>query len=413
MLKIVPDNFFAQSSERMTDARFDLSTRETHMGILTLCTSALVLALSCVSLAGCDQKANAVAPDGQVASVNAGVLVPAGAMHSARAAHTATALPDGRVLLVGGMTGEENTAAGAELYDPVSGPLTPIEPMRTPRHSHASTLLRNGTVLITGGYNAAGEYLRSAEIFTPATNAFRSVAAMNTARAGHLAVLLKDWRVLLIGGVGDGWTFLSSAEIYDPSTASFSATGAMGVPRESHAAVRMADGRVLVVGGHQGRRANIRIYSSAEIYDPKTGEFSPAGDMNVRRHKHDAVLLHDGKVLITGGTDEHDSSGVYASTEIYDAHTGRFQPGAAMQLPRYKHRGTSVLLPDGRVLLAGGATRAEVYDPKKNRFSLVGGAAHLAGQFSASAALSDGRVLITGGYGESRGPRSDAWVYRP
>jgi hypothetical protein len=285
--------------------------------------------------------------------------------------------------------------------------------MRTPRHSHTATLLPGGTVLITGGYDAAGEYLRSAEIYDPATNTFGSTGAMSSARTGHVAVPLRDGRVLLIGGVGEGWTFLSSAEIYDPATATFASTGSMRVPRGSHAAVPLADGRVLVVGGHQGRPASIQLYTSAEIYDAAAGRFSPAGDMSIRRHKHDAVLLRDGRVLITGGTDERDSRGVYTSTEVYDPRTGEFRPAGAMRLPRYKHRGTSVLLPDGRVLLAGGATQAEVYDPRTDRFSLVDGEARLAGQFSAISPLADGRVVITGGYGNDLVPQSAAWLYRP
>ncbi len=334
-------------------------------------------------------------------------------MGSARAAHTTTVLPDGRVLLTGGMTGDENTAAGAELYDPASGTFTRTGPMRTPRHSHSSTLLSDGSVLIAGGYDAAGDYLQSAELFDPATNTFRRTGVMTGARAGHVAVPLGNGRVLLVGGVGEGWTFLSSAELYDPATASFTPTGSMRVPRESHAAVRLTDGRVLVIGGHRGRQATIQLYTSAEMYDPETGEFSPAGDMTIRRHKHDAVLLRDGRALITGGTDERDSRGVYASTEIYDPRTGDFRATGRMRLPRYKHGGTSVLLPEGRVLLAGGADRAEVYDPRAGTFVLVSGEVHLPGLFSATSPLADGRVLITGGYGGNRGPQSGAWLYRP
>lgn len=232
-------------------------------------------------------------------------------------------------------------------------------------------------------------------------------------RGIEVAVPLRDGRVLIIGGVGDGWVFLSSVEIYDPVLRSFTPTGRMRTERESHAAVLLPDGRVLVVGGHQGRRSAIEIYTSAELFDPATGLFAAAGDMNVRRHKHDAMMLPDGRVLITGGTDERDSRGVYASTEIYDPATAQFRPGSAMLLPRYKHRGTPVLLADARVLLSGGATQAETYDPGTGRSSLVTGDARMAGQFSASALLADGRVLITGGYGENRGPQQEAWLYRP
>lgn len=373
----------------------------------------LTILLSLIAIVGCERQAVAVAREPMPARTKVIALVSAGAMGSARAAHTATALPDGRVLLAGGMTGEENTAAGAELYDPASGAFSRCGPMHTPRHGHTATLLPEGTVLISGGYDAAGRYLDTAEIYDPVANTFGSTGPMASTRAGHIAVPLQGGRVLLIGGVGEGWTFLSSAEIYDPANATFALTGSMRRSREGHAAVALADGRVFVSGGHQGRRSAIELYTSAEIYDPAMGLFSPAGEMNVRRHKHDAILLRDGRVLITGGTDERDSQGVYSSTEIYDPRTGEFHPSAAMRLPRYKHRGASVLLPDGRVLLAGGATQAELYDPGTDRFSLVAGEALLAGQFSTSSQLADGRVLITGGYRENVVPQSGAWLYRP
>ena len=334
-------------------------------------------------------------------------------MQVARAGHTATALPDGSVLVVGGFTTAENRIAGVEIFDPTHERFRAIAPPAVPRQSHSATLLPNGKVLIAGGYDGSGGYLRSAELFDPVSCTFTPTGSMTTARAGHVAVPLLDGRVLLLGGVGTGWTFLSSAEIYDPKSGGFTATGGMSVPRESDPAVRLRDGRVLVVGGHRGRHEAITIYSSAEVFDPKVGRFSPAGDMTMRRHKHDAVLTADGRVLITGGADERDYDGIYLSAEIYDPRSGRFQAIGGMRMGRYKHRGTSVLLPNGTVLLAGGATRAELYDPAAERFVIVGGDARMAGQFSAVAPLPGGRVLITGGYGEGRGPRSDAWIYEP
>ena len=373
----------------------------------------LLIVLGGPSLSGCERQADAVAKEVPGAVAAAGTLVRAGAMGSARAAHTATVLADQRILLAGGMTGEEDTAAGAELYDPVSGTFRATGPMVTPRHSHTATPLSDGTVLVAGGYDARGTYLRSAEIYHPRSGRFTGAGSLREARAGHAGVALRDGRVLLVGGVGEGWTFLSSAELYDPATGTFAPTGGMSLPRESHAAVRLPDGRVLVVGGHQGRGAAIQLHPTAEIFDPDRGTFSAGGSMSVRRHKHDAVLLRDGRVLVTGGADERDDQGVYASTELYDPRRGTFGPGSAMRLPRFKHAGTSVTLADGRVLLAGGAAQAEVFDPRTGGFTAVAGEARLAGQFSAAAPLPGGGALITGGYGGNRGPRREAWIYRP
>jgi hypothetical protein len=329
-----------------------------------------------------------------------------------RAAHTATALVDGRVLVAGGFV-QTGSAKGAEIYEPDSGRFSPLPPMLTTRHSHTGTLLPDGKVLIAGGYGEGTTTLAAAELFDPTTNTFAPTGSLIAARADHVAVLLKDGKVLIAGGLGPGWTFLASAELYDPATGRFSPTGGMAAARESHVAVRLQDGRVLIVGGHNGVRRNLTILASTEIYDPATGVFSQAGDMRVRRHKHDAVLLPDDQVLITGGADERDDRGVYDSSELFDPKTGTFTSGPVMKLGRYKHARSSVLLPSGLVLVGGGAPQAETYDPQTHSFALVPGEPRMAGQFSAVAGLKSGGALITGGYGNGGGPRSSAWLYRP
>lgn len=342
-----------------------------------------------------------------------GSITPIAAMSAPRAAHTATTLADGRVLVLGGFARDDNTDASAEAYDPATGRFAPLRRMVLVRHSHTATVLENGKVLIVGGYAAGNEVVAHAELFDPTTNLFSATGSMYSARAGHVAALLPDGKVLVAGGVGPGWTFLSSAEVYDPATGRFSRTGDMTVARESHVAVGLPDGRVFVVGGHRGRRAEITLYSSAETYDAASRTFRRVGDMRTRRHKHDAVLLRDGSVLISGGSDERDDRGAYTTTELFDPATGRFSPGPSMRRSRYKHAGSSVLLPNGAVLIAGGAGVAEILRPQEGTAELVGGAARLAGQFSAVAPLPNGAVLITGGYGNGTGPRNSAWVYRP
>lgn len=146
--------------------------------------------------------------------------------------------------------------------------------------------------------------------------------------------------------------------------------------RESHTATLLANGKVLIAGGHRGRRADVTVYSSAEIYDAATGKFTGAGDMTRRRHKHDSVLLADGRVLILGGSDERDGNGAYASVEIYDPTRRTFTPTANMNSRRYKLQGTAVLLSNGKVLVAGGADRAELFDPSRNTFTYVAGEMH-------------------------------------
>ncbi len=96
--------------------------------------------LACaVVLPGCGRQGEAVAREAAAPDPGAGVLEPAGTMAGSRAAHTATALPDGRVLLAGGFAGDEGSAAGAEIYDPAAGTYSPAAPMRTPRYGHTAT----------------------------------------------------------------------------------------------------------------------------------------------------------------------------------------------------------------------------------------------------------------------------------
>ncbi len=341
----------------------------------------------------------------------AGTLRETSSMGEARAAHTATSLVDGNVLIVGGFTGDEAHLAGAELFDQQHERFEQLPHLQVMRQSHTATPLRDGRVLIAGGMGEQTQYYDTAYLYDPSTRTFSPTGRMTMARSNHVAILLEDGRVLLAGGTGTGWSFLASAEIYDPPTGTFRATGAMAEPREGHAAVRLQDGRVLVTGGHQGRGSAIQISRTAEIFDATVQRFMPTEAMTICRHKHDAVMLGNGQVLVLGGADESDNEGVYSSVEVYDQAVGEFRSGSPMRLGRYKFRGTSLTLTDGTLLLAGGATRAEVYNPATGKSDIVGGVDQLAGQFSAATLLPGGRVLITGGYGQGRGPRANAWLF--
>jgi len=327
-------------------------------------------------------------------------------------AHTATTLADGRVVVAGGFTDPRHATAGAELFDPRTSRFAALPRMVMLRHSHTASVLPDGKVLLIGGHVAGNSVTASAELYDPATQRFTPTGHLGAARAGHVAVPLADGKVLVAGGVGPNWTFLKSAELYDPVTGRFTPTGDMSVARESHVAVRLLDGAVLIVGGHRDRRAAITIHASAERYDVASGRFRPVGNMTVRRHKHDGVLLADGRVLITGGSDERDDKGMYDSSELFDPRHGTFAAGPRLIHRRYKHAGSSVLLPSGEVLIAGGARQAERFLPTRGHFVPVRSDGSLSGQFSAVAALGTGGVLITGGYGLDHGPQATVWKYR-
>lgn len=328
---------------------------------------------------------------------------------TARAAHTATVLRSGQVLVAGGMADGGDGLASAELFDPLRNAVQPLPSMAEHRIDHTATLLRDGRVLIAGGYD--GRYLRSLELFDPSTRRFRPAGSLTEGRSGHTATLLTDGRVLFAGGVGPGWTFLASAEVYDPATGRSEAVGSLHLPRESHTATLLADGRVLIAGGHAGRRQNMQVHGSVELFSPRSGRFEPAGPLLTPRHKHDAIRLADGRVLIIGGADRTDRN-YYATTEIYDPRTGTAQRGPAMANRRYKIAGTSVLLPDGNVLVTSGARAAELLDVTRWTFREIRGRLPTAFRFAAAASLPGGDVLITGGYSDANRNTAGVWRFR-
>ena len=334
-----------------------------------------------------------------------GSIAPTDSMSIARAAHTATLLPDGKVLIAGGMQRGGSYSKSAELYDPAGGTFTATGSMTTERAGHTATLLPNGKVLIAGGSN--DQWLSSCELYDPATGRFTPAGSLAVRRGGSTATLLRDGRVLFAGGF-DG-DLHSSAEIFDPATATFGPTGRMSVGRSAHTATLLPDGKVLITGG--GARGN--VLASAEVYHPAIGTFTPAGSMLVPRHKHAAVLLSDGKALVLGGSDNRDSRGQYDSAEIYHPATSTFTAAASMRAGRFKIPNAVATLKNGGVLVAGGGAQLEIYDAVARGFTLARGRVDAARYFSTATPLPDGKVLITGGYDSSIVASARGWVFTP
>jgi hypothetical protein len=341
---------------------------------------------------------------------------PAKDMLKPRSAHTATRLLNGNVLIAGG--GEFNTdcsnsfdygpepcpLADAELYDPASGTFSSTGKMVSSLSGHTATLLPNGKVLlISGGGDTRSGSGNNAELYDPGTGLFATTGSLTQIRFSPTATLLADGQVLVAGGIGNNTT-LATAELYDPQTEAFTATGGTGMtmPRRGHTATRLADGRVLITGGYSGNSAT----STAELYDPITRTFTATAIMGTARSGHRATLLANGTVLITGGSG---SGGSLNSAEIYDPASGRFSAAGNMTTTRSSH--IAVALPDGKVLVVGGdcsspnsrcysdtgySFTAEIYDPATGSFTQTGSLA--AGLIDPAAVLlDDGRVLVTGG----------------
>lgn len=349
----------------------------------------------------------------------AGTFTRTGDMTTPRSFHSATVLPDGRVLMAGGesTSAPRGILASAELYDPDAGGFRAAGSMTTRRRLHTATLLQDDTVLIVGGYGQDGDALVSAELFDTVSGTFHPTGDLSTARGGHSAILLPTGKVLVIGGYGTrSYPTLAPAELYDPASRTFSAAGpyvGRGGCDFCAPAVLLADGTVLFSGQHP-----------AQVYDPASDAFSPSG-MTISETSA-AAALTNGHVLFAGGED----FGRLASAELYDPARHVFASTGSMTRRRVWH--TLNLLPTGLVLAAGGETdtctasfcvfagseaSAELYDPVAGAFAETGRMT-TARETHTATVLRDGRVLfaggvVYGGIGIFGGTLASAELYTP
>ena len=144
-------------------------------------------------------------------------------MEHARAYHTATLLPDGQVLVLGGEGRDGVPVTAAELFDPEKGTFRTVDSLGLiARTRHAATVLADGRLLITGGKDATGTTLSHSELFDPSSRHPEHLdARLATARSSHLVSLLPNHNVLIWGGVDDGGASVTGAELYDTKTQQF------------------------------------------------------------------------------------------------------------------------------------------------------------------------------------------------
>jgi hypothetical protein len=343
-----------------------------------------------------------------------GRLEPGGTMTTARLGHTAALLADGRVLVAGGIDGYSKHPGfgpphldSAEVYDPSAKTFAVTGRMTQGRCGHTATPLRDGRVLVVGGGASP-----VAEVYDPRQGVFRQVGSLDSYRAYHQATVLANGLVLITGGDDGKGGAHASAELYDPATSTFRPTGSMLGPRALHTATLLADGRVLVAGGGTGGLHSNDVLNTAEIYDPATGTFRPAGMLTAARQKHGAVLLGDGRVLLAGGVYDDLRDEVPANAEVFDPTTSTFAPVRDMNTTHFKVLNAVVMLPSGKVCVAGGGSFVEVFDPATNLFSRVESDVDAARYYASATALPDGSVLIVGGSSRNVDAHADAVLFR-
>ncbi|MGO9451908.1 MAG: kelch repeat-containing protein [Candidatus Binataceae bacterium] len=335
-------------------------------------------------------------------------------MNAAREAATETLLPNGNVLIAGGQTGGGTNLSSTDLYDPSTNTFASsgsTASMNVAREQATAMLLPNGLVLIAGGQGNSG-FLSSTELYDPADNTFASsgsTVSMNTARTQATATLLPNGLLLIAGGLTTGGVHLSTTELYNSATNTFASSGStasMNTARDVATATLLPNGLVLIAGGSNGP-----VLASTELYDPASNTFASSGStatMNTGRDLATATLLPNGKVLIAGG--QSGGGAFLASTELYDPASNTFaSSGSTATMNTGRVGAVAILLPNGKVLIAGGIDNSgrlsstELYDPVSNTFASSAATASMnAGrEFPTGTLLPNGKVLVAGGQGNS------------
>jgi N-acetylneuraminic acid mutarotase len=372
----------------------------------------------------------------------------AGTMTVARASPAATLLPNGQVLVAGGnnfgspatfyksaelydpaentwtataampgfggnaavllTTGQVLDVGAGALYDPPSGTWLLPDPFQDYSGGspdwEGAVLLSDGRVLAWGAGNV------NAVIYDPISGA--GLGTTLPTGPWQSGTLLASGKVLGVGGVF--YTSLATGQLYDPSSNTTTLLSSGGHDGQLAAAAVLQNGSVLVTGGNSEAGSSFPVTTAAsDLYSPTTGLWSPTAAMATARDSHTATLLGDGTVLAVGGRNLDCANcgpiPVLSSAERYNAASNAWASGGSMANPRYQH--TASLLGNGTVLVAGGSnaiidscscttflSAAELYNPTSNTWSSTGSLA--TGRYGHTATvLSNGKVLVAGGYG--------------
>ncbi len=356
-------------------------------------------------------------------------------LHQARSFTTAAPLGDGRILIVGGVSAlsadgcgpgctQGQATAAVDVFDPGTGTIYPVAALHDPRALATATPLPDGSVLVVGGasrvqLDPAGELpvdvdpvdlVPSFEVYLPAEDLWiRKPLPEGEGRVFHSATALDDGKVLVAGGGVGGTEALDTAIIFDPTNESVGdfvdAGTLMNTPRLGHAAVRNEDGMILLIGGA------IRPTAQAvEEYDPVADVFNnrAVSGLNYFFCSAANVPLQPNNILVSGGMRfdgtnllPPESSNIHEYNSQDDSQT---ELESGMGSPRWMHK-AEVIVGQG-ILLAGGFTdfQAQATD-NLELFVSSDGRLHSAGPErlstpragNASLVLGGARVLLVGG----------------
>ena len=341
-----------------------------------------------------------------------------GELREGRNATHAVALGTGEVLVVGSDNVCAPATAGSdsvEIGQPETGVWEMTASLPRPRETPVLVSLQDGRALLTGG--ETGEEggpaaYSSTYIFDPANRSWSRSALLNTARTKAAAVVLADGKVLVAGGFyTDGtqvsFRVLDSSEVWDRASGTWSRSGNLFEGRFGAAAAALADGRVLIVGGVASPETAPDQQSSAEIYDPRSGEWSSGGELASPRRDFALVALPDGGALVAGGLANSDAKPL-TNVERFDPVSNTWSPAADLPVPVSGASG--IRLADGRVLLAGGGSTtsgltadAVLFAPETGEWTAT---TPMPGPRAGASPvlMADGSVIFAGGFGAAASP---------
>jgi Galactose oxidase, central domain len=399
----------------------------------------------------------------EIYEVGRRVWVEPGAMSTSRTFAASAVLPDGDVLVSGGLGPDHRAQPTAELFLAGHGPLVSVRPdslyfgsqlVGTTGSSRSYTVFNYGDSPLavsgvtvsgtdpgdftasdncTGAPLVPGASCQVSARFTPGytgvrtatvsvvddaprspqavatrgvgegPNAFSPTGSMAVGRMGSTATLLGDGDVLIAGGESNTEGPLSECELYDPTTQSFSMTGSLNIARAFPTAALLPDGEVLIAGG---KGVNFDNLKSAELYDPSTGASTmTAPMMGPGGFGITSTLLGDGEVLVDGIE-------ATISAELYNPSSGTWTDTGPTVATDYDAK--AVLLGDGDVLIVGdGTTEASLYDPTTNAWTMTG-SMNVARAEPTATLLETGEVLVAGGSPPNDGAAlTSAELYNP
>ena len=171
-----------------------------------------------------------------------------------------------------------------------------------------------------------------------------ATAPLRNGRASHTATLLGSGKVLVVAGVSALEGPTTSAELYDPAAGTWTPAAPLLLARFWHTATRLPSDAVLVAGGGPGGDSQIE----AELYDPATDTWRRTGSLLIPHLDHTATLLPSGRVLVLG----EPPVSLIRNTDLFDPASGTWSDAGCTAVARAGH--TATLLRSGAVLVAGG-----------------------------------------------------------